>query len=351
MVLTINDIAYGAYHLVNVYLLDLCERDPSMIPRSLKQNFFAQACGHVSKIYKRRPKKLQKPLFPDAIIQKFLQTLPNNFMLPPKDQMNSLINNLAREMLTVSKNHFNTNFDQRLSIHIRDFYGIRDQWKRSYIVERVFMRKDKDTESKFKGDSETELLIQSLAKELNYPNQDTVISNNLDVFVPFLWKIKKIQEFKRCIAPIRGSENGRKIGKAFSLLPLKRSFIPSHINICSKSLGEMLRATGNLSDRRNNVAFYKTLWDRFFKISNYTTRKRHFGYSISTNGYEVAIRLDAPGACSHSNREAFITKTNANGNQGREFEKCVICGKFLGFTDEKKVAKKLEKNNEPSAFS
>ena len=344
-VLTINDIAFGAYHLVNIYLLDLCENDPSKIPKSLSQTFFSQACGYVGSLgpgWGPPLRKKKKELIPMEIVQKYRDSLPTNYVPPRRNNLTDLISNLARQMVVVAKNHINTNFDQRLSTYIRDAYGIKDLWHRKYIINRIFGRTEKNPKSKFQN-AKTDSIVSAFKVELKNPRKGTDISKRLDIYLPFLWKIKKFQEIKRKGIEALNDEarKGKKVGKSFRLMPLKSSLIPSHISICSDSLAGILHCK---ADNATN----KGLWDKYFKVSTYTTRNRKFGNSISTNGYEVSIRFDAPGTCSHSHIKTYISRTALNPD--REFEKCSNCDIFLGFTDTKAPSVSSDQNDGDDAI-
>lgn len=281
-VLNINKVGLEAYHIANLHILR-CLSNNITLP-SIEQTFFYRCCaGVVEKKGERSstPNTGDSDLDATLVIYKRLRP-ETNYTIPTKENMADKISYLARDMNTVSHNHLIFNFEKRLMKYVRLKYkkGTKDAWQ---FINHAF-KTDSD-----RSDDQVEF-----ANWLVYPPYESSIKLHFNHFLQKSYDILRFMEEQ---------PKNTKGARSFTILPLKRGFVFSHITLGGSCLQQILR---NIMKKHKGVTFvgYKKLnldtfnenkdeiWRSLFNIDRYETSNRKFSYEISTNGYSATIKME-----------------------------------------------------------
>lgn len=363
LVTKFNRIKYCNYHFLNIAFLYFANKGLPIPP--LDKNFFYKACVYSIKKnneWYNVPKKA--PLYQPFLLYK--KTMMNSsFEIPDSQRSCQMINQVSLEVQTSVKNHLNLNFCRRFLKYLKLVHEEEDSCKVNYIIDHVFGKEiNPQHPSKFDKDQTARDLIQKYRTELQNPTINTVITENLNLFIPFYLKIlKKFEE---------------KESKTFSILPLKGTLIPGHIPFNNTTLLEFYRdvkttqlmnkkkyleekiKTSKTNKQRKKFQLklekhpknipnsekmkknMKDIWNECFSFRRGEMRNHWFDYSFTTNGYDVSIIYKIPKKClpfSYHDWEEDMTT----------LEKAVWCKKYF---DNKKVeyekqkGKKTKETNE-----
>ena len=285
-----NKVALEAYHVANLHILR-CLSEKIQLP-VLNQSFFYRCCSSVlenppaDESYLRQTKSDEtKDSDLNDTLEIYKSLRPQNSYKPPVfGSMTALMSNLARQMVTECKNHLALNFGKRVLKYIRLKYQktSKEAWQ--------FVNDSFDDEfTKTPEHNEFVKWIEIVPNEYN-------IKRNLR---HFLEKSYDILGFMETQPPFV------KMARKFTLLPLKTSYVMSHVHICSSSLCQimqnLLRQDKNIFSFGDNKLDLKTflvlkdsIWREFFNIEAYETATRKFHHEISTDGYSVVIKLRKP---------------------------------------------------------
>jgi hypothetical protein len=232
---------------------------------------------------------------------------------------------LTLEIKTATENHFNLNFKNRFKKYLKFAYELNDRAKRGYLVDRIFKDRvpNPSHPSKFDNDPVLEEIINKYQELFNHPDQDTLIVDNLKIYLPFYLKFLKCFEQKE--------------ERLFTLAPTQGTLIPSHIKICTNSLHEILAADYNKKKKlwnANNQNLKEKIqanklrkkqglkelklppkkefkvpkpvnksqfrnekdlhWDQITNYRKYENVSHWFDWQILTDGYSVSVTFKSP---------------------------------------------------------
>lgn len=277
-VMNLNKIAFEAYHTACLHVVRCLEQSVEL--PTIDQNFFYRCCAGIV----NRERSVGDPELDKTISLVKLQRPSSGYAPPEKLPLALLMCDLARQMRTNYQNHVVMNFGKRLLRMIRLRYRLKKVSPAKFL-EKAFS----DDTDKTPDHLELQSWLQICPSEEN-------IKTNLG---HFLQKSRDILRFMESQPP------NTKWARTFSLLPLKGSYVPSHITISNSGLQLLLQLA---TKTRNNVAFCgfssmtketfdihkEQLWREIFDIGRYETRNRRFAFEISTNGYAVSLKLQKP---------------------------------------------------------
>jgi len=295
LVTNFSRISFAAHHIANIRFLDILEHPNPHFPL-LNQQFFAEAIYQVAIISDRKSNK-SYPVWNNARSD-FDSCLPSGFIKPSRDKL--IVSYLAQQMETEAKNHLNMNFRNRFKKYLKLTYSL-DKEIAYYIVSSIMNDPMEDLDRYQKEYNTSNILeILNKYKKLLISNQTPKkkskkaieeeteedidesinIMENLDSFIPFLKQI--MTKFKELNM------------KGFTLLPLKKGFIPSFITLDTLGLAKIISMYEKKSEQQDVVKNNpRQLWNDYTNIKNYEPKneKKKFNYLIETNGYEVSIHL------------------------------------------------------------
>ncbi len=286
-----NKIALEAYHIANLHTLR-CLSDNIPLP-NLDQNFFYRCCSSVvekpndhtseadtADVELNVTVNMFKALRPQ--VENAAAPQPASYQ-PPRTGLAFLMCNLAREMVTCSKNHLVLNFGKRL---------MRYLWLKHNLNKYDAI---KFINKAFSNDEDKTVDHVALADWLGMIPYENVIKDN---FNHFLRKSYDILKF------IEAQPLNTKGARTFTMMPLKNSYIMSHITICNSCLQQILQSIAKrykktfmnfeTISKETFDANKDALWRSLFDIDTHETENRKFGYEISTNGYAVSLKIQKP---------------------------------------------------------
>ena len=320
-VITINKVAFSTYHLINLFFLEIVEKNLT-IPK-LDQTFFRQCCSYASKLKGEwTVPPLTDPIRNVTIkYQRFIDE--SDWSPPDREGLSHLVTNLAVQILNDTLNHLELNFRNRFRKYLKLHHLVTDGAKTIYIVDHIFGLRTIDPKrpSKFDENEPPKELITQYKKLFNFPTEETKIIENLNIYLPFYWEILKCFE-----------EKGE--GKLFTLAPTKGDMIPGHVKICTSSLHDILSHDFQIQNKlfkekqrieeekyklskvkgksentfksniqigierpENHVLFRQHKLQNWENISNYKkyeTKNHWFNGEISTDGYSVTVSYKIP---------------------------------------------------------
>jgi hypothetical protein len=289
-----NKIALEAYHVANLHIIR-CLTEDIPLP-TIDQNFFYRCCSavverptvyiseantadeelnHTVNLFKAQRPEVEFRASPQGVLSTPYQ--------PPRSGLTFMTCNLARDMVTNSKNHLILNFGKRLTRYLRLRYNLNkcEAWR---FVDKAFSEDEDKTEDHI-----------ALAEWLGMRPYENVIKNN---FHHFLRKSYEILVF------IKAQPINTKGAKAFTMMPLKNSYVMSDVTICGSCLQQILQSIA----KRCKVKFLdfgkigkdtfdnhkEAFWRSLFDVDTYETANRKFAYEISTNGYTASLKIQKP---------------------------------------------------------
>ena len=233
-----------------------------------------------------------------------------------------ILTEVAKEMLTATKNHIVLNFKSRLEKHVRRKYDLSRNEASQFVT---YMFLDGWTEEHLVNDQREikDWLEDINPLELKYLDISTVTSEHLEQLLEKYWDMARLQE------ELPPDTKGK---KTFTLLPTKHDWQLSHVPICKTHLADVMRCVSNQTqwqllqairanqgnlppnqvrtreqqnglDRLDNAwrngrmtnLFFENawcmeqLWECIFSFKSIESKSKKFGYHITTNGYEVCI--------------------------------------------------------------
>jgi len=268
IILNINKISFLSYKLLNFHVIRLIEENKE-IPE-ITQNLFYNCCCMVSKFQNRKNKINEE----DELYISFSKFKDYIDELPFRDKMCNLINNLNKQQETVSFNHLKLNFYKRL----KKYLELKTGEKRGNILYNWL----KDIyEEEYKGHN---FFIHHIRKWLKYVPTETNIKKHSSHFIKIYYHI--LRTFEKF-------PNTKKV-RTFSLLPNKNSFTMSNIEICNKSLADIISYIINEKVNPDFMDKKRDYWINLFNIEKFETQNRKFSYTILTDGKSAVIQLEKP---------------------------------------------------------
>jgi hypothetical protein len=308
-VTNVNRMAFEAYHLILFHIIR-CSLGGIAIPdlndRNALQNFIGRACSAVTD-------GTRECADPDlaASADEFVALRPGiGYKAPTMKNFSKFKDSLRMQMETAVKNHIVEGFLPRLLRYVRLRYDLPNKKSAEYFLNRALASEGERTADQI-------ALGEWLGFDVRYKDLRTKHMNRL---------LEKMMEM---LAFMEGLDPDTKGKKTFTLLPTKKDYVLSHVQISNTvmidvlsqltqetrtwMMSEILKEDGIHEDVRalledavdKKTAFtreilgdpvvIKTIWSMFFNYKKFETCNRKFAYGVSTNGYEVMLRFTKPG--------------------------------------------------------
>lgn len=267
VVMNINKICFLSYQLLNYHFTRLIQ-EKKQLPE-INQNLFYQACSTVS-IMRDRKETIDAT---NELYISFSHYKEHISVLPFRDRMGNLINNLNKQQLTMTLNHLKLNFYKRFHKYLE----LRTGENRKGVIYKWL----KDIYAKnYTGRN---FFIHSMRQLCKYPPTEQNIKSHPEHFLKVYCKILQTFEKYPYMKKVR----------TFHLFPVKNSFSLSSIEICNSCLKDLIgyftKKTPENFDEHKLVYWYE-----LFKIEKYETQQRKFAYTIYTDGKTAVVRLRKP---------------------------------------------------------
>lgn len=315
----LSKLAFEAYILANLHVLRCLNNNQLPLPK-IDQAFFRSCCTLVSDSGRNAGSDdLQETA------RQYFELRPQGYVGVDTKHLHRAIDSLAKQMITMFKNHIVFGIVQRLCAYVRHKYRAINNKSRAkaFVCRAVFGNDEEDNlEEEDPGFFEDDVQDFRVWLDGKNPFLKGEVKQNIPHYIT---KLFEILQFYDTLDP-----NTKGI-RRFSLIPLKGDYISSFFQINSSTLPEILKLLG-VGDQRSivqtmipsfpegseertfleNQVEARTIFDRrfqqmrtvsdalwrvLFKVEDYettSTGKRRFGRMISTNGYAASIYMQVP---------------------------------------------------------
>jgi hypothetical protein len=271
--LNVNKIIFEAYLVANLHVIKLLGENKPIPPLNTK--FFQNVLQLSSKLYKRKA-KLCNDIQLQETFNSYEQSRPNGYKVAYRDYITSILNYVALEMETSTKNHLILNFYRRFTHYIKHKHPEMSKKEIYEVTKGLFNKNSTMTHP---------ILHHYRAILNNVPINEVAVEKNPT-------SILKI--YNEILTYNKANEL-----RLFSLLPTKQSFHMSYITLDTNGLRDLLLEENLLpvskADIRHlvkeNIALVRS---KFFNIQCYETEKKKF-HSFKTDGVSAAILLEVEG--------------------------------------------------------
>jgi hypothetical protein len=267
---------FEAYCFANLHVLRLLDEHKT-IPK-LDQSFFYVCCCYVSALYKKNAKE-QKDIELNETFRRYEKCRSPTYKVAYRDDITSVVNYIAKDMLTSTTNHLVLNFYNRLKRYLKETNPTMTGASIYEVMKGIY-------DEKYKGSDK--LVLHYRSRLGNKPPYAKFVKTNPSAIIAIY---KEILDYNKTI--------GKRL---FSLLPTKSGFQMSYITIDNSVLRDMIIddnlfyiPKGERTEFKRDIeAHYKTYWNRLFNIGDYETCNREFAHMFKTDGKTVSIVLEIP---------------------------------------------------------
>src|SRR5581483_5488484 len=288
-----NKVALEAYQFANFHVLR-CFNEEKPLP-VLDQGFFMHCCNAITLQYET--KILKDPSMEETKQLWIRNRQEAEITAVNIEGLSLLMTALPVEMCTASRNHLIVNFTSRLLRWLHLLWGLNRSEACAFI------------NGAFDAPQENRTSIQQgLVDFLQFRPSEFEIKRHFNHFLGLTFQFAKFMEER--LEEAKDDHKAKRGVRTFSILPLKQSFVLSHIPLNNTTLyciiqwmlknrlNQRLRIgnqswTANLSDAQFK-ATRNLFWHGLFNIRPFETSTRKFAYCITTNGYSASLHLECP---------------------------------------------------------
>ena len=238
-----------AIELLNIHLRVCIEKEDSL-SGFFDRNFVIKAFSEVTHVPGKEEKKVHHVAMHDTKVKHMAP-----FEAPSRSKIHNLLNAAARNLVAVAKTNVKMHFKNRVKNHIRmcqenGLFEVKDEDNKRLVAMQVTNDMYKRPSDPF---SSPEYLHEWVVKERERVGIDAAVGS---------WKNDRIENhlearphaFIRIMALMcsEREENGK---KAFSIYPLRRRFVPCHIEFDAKALADLFSGVSRIEKRKRSDEF------------------------------------------------------------------------------------------------
>ena len=288
MVRKANEVLLEAYMFANFHLNRCCETHADRLDHFpvINQLFYQRCCASVCTYGKPLSFANDTPgdqfLWGSVKLWSFArQKHMPDLSVPDMSGLSHLVHTLAKQMETAALNHLVLTIGPRVLRWIQVAFK-SDRGRAQQLLSHIFLAPDDVLTPR---QAEVKALVKLYPSEAN-------IEANMAHFIRVSWQILQRMEQHLEAAHLQNDKKGAKGCRLFSLLPLKGSFVMSHIPLTTTTLHEVLRwmkaknlCPAALSPDADAQANFRSLFD----FRNLETPLRTFADYITTNGCSASV--------------------------------------------------------------
>jgi hypothetical protein len=250
----VHRACFLAIELLNIHIRVCIEKGDSM-SGFFDRSFVRKAFNEVTKIKDRIPGD-QETVHHDALHDTRMHHMAP-FDAPSRSKVDNLLNAAALNIATVAKTNVWMHFKARVKAHIymcrdKGLFIIKDDDKKRLVTLHIANDMCKHPNDPF---SSPEYLHDWIVKERQRIGIDVAVGawNSH----PLLWHLKaRPHNFVRIMA-LMASEREANGKSSFAIYPLRRRFVPCHIEFDAKALADLFSGVSRIAKRKRSDEFTK----------------------------------------------------------------------------------------------
>jgi hypothetical protein len=260
-----------------------------------------------------------------ALLQEFQNIGNSIFTLQDGKNLSAILDYYATTMITAIENNIKMHFIDYIKRFVNYYFkNIYQNELQNKEFKKQFYKELQQVKNDIINDAEILTCDEKYHNWLN-DNRYKIVPENYDTSYFYDIKVNPQKYLKHMIFMNLQLEEMNT--KMFQFFPLQTHLIPSHIQIDTKSLVEILIDTDKKQYFDNIETNKEKLWNTFFKLHH--MNKYVFDYTIITDGYSVSLRF------LHTD---FVNEERIKKDKMKNGKKLM-----KGLTDEEKEIKKQEK--------